>query len=96
MAGLTITACSAAGAASSGSAGTASEANTLVAYTGQSGDYRINFNPNSPSQIGGIGTIYESLFFLTNVNTESSRPPAGTDTPGTPIAPSWLSGCGKG
>jgi len=79
MAGLTITACSAGGAGSSGSASAATEANTLVAYTGQSGDYQINFNPNSPSQIGGIGTIYESLFFLTNVNTEAPVPLLGTE-----------------
>ena len=37
----------------------AAPADTLVAYTGQSGDYQINFNPYSPSQIGGIGTIFE-------------------------------------
>ncbi|GAA1875212.1 ABC transporter substrate-binding protein [Myceligenerans crystallogenes] len=36
---------------------------TLVVYTGQTGDYQINFNPFSPSRIGGLGTIYEPLFF---------------------------------
>ncbi|WP_316316803.1 ABC transporter substrate-binding protein, partial [Clavibacter michiganensis] len=49
----------------------------LVAYTGQSGDYQINFNPWSPSNIGGIGTIYEGLFFITNVNTEDPKPLLG-------------------
>lgn len=78
LAGLTITACTA-GGDGSGSAGAATEANTLVAYTSQSGDYQINFNPNSPSQIGGIGTIYESLFFVTNVNTDAPTPLLGTD-----------------
>ncbi|HXH36498.1 MAG TPA: ABC transporter substrate-binding protein [Plantibacter sp.] len=65
---------------SSGSSGSsASAADTLVAYTGQSGDYQINFNPYSPSSIGGIGTIYESLFFVTNVNTEAYKPLLGTE-----------------
>ena len=53
-------------------------ANTLIAYTGQSGDYQINFNPYSPSQIGGIGTIFESLFFVTNVNSNPPVPLLGT------------------
>ena len=61
------------GGASSGSA------DTLIAYTGQSGDYQINFNPYSPSQIGGIGTIFESLFFVTNVNTDPYAPLLGTE-----------------
>lgn len=70
---LAITACT-------GQAGGASSASsTLVAYTGQAGDYQINFNPYSPSQIGGIGTIYEGLFFITNVNTEKPKPLLGTD-----------------
>ncbi|MBF4569987.1 ABC transporter substrate-binding protein [Plantibacter sp. VKM Ac-2880] len=65
---------------SSGSSGSsASAADTLVAYTGQAGDYQINFNPYSPSSIGGIGTIYESLFFVTNVNTEAYKPLLGTE-----------------
>jgi peptide/nickel transport system substrate-binding protein len=51
---------------------------TLVVYTGQAGDYQINFNPYSPSSIGGIGSIYESLFFVTNVNTNPYEPLLGT------------------
>lgn len=62
------------GGSSSGSSG-----DTLIAYTGQSGDYQINFNPYSPSQIGGIGTIYESLFFVTNVNSDPYTPLLGTE-----------------
>ena len=61
------------------SASAPTEANTLVAYTGQSGDYQINFNPYSPSSIGGIGTIYEGLFFITNVNTAAPVPLLGTE-----------------
>jgi peptide/nickel transport system substrate-binding protein len=72
-AALALTACS-----SSSDGASSGKAATLVAYTGQSGDYQINFNPYSPSQIGGIGTIYESLFFITNVNTKDPVPLLGT------------------
>jgi len=67
-----------AGCTASGAPG-GSDATTLVAYTGQAGDYQINFNPYSPSQIGGIGTIFESLFFVTNVNTNDYKPLLGTE-----------------
>ncbi|MET3805561.1 peptide/nickel transport system substrate-binding protein [Nakamurella sp. UYEF19] len=90
-------------AGSAGSAGSAApaavvatKANTLVAYTGQSGDYQINFNPYSPSSIGGIGTIYESLFFVTNVNSNKPTPLLGTDytwnTAGTELKVTLRSG----
>ncbi|MBO9040652.1 ABC transporter substrate-binding protein [Curtobacterium flaccumfaciens] len=72
-AGLALSGCSSSGTASTNDAA----ASTLVAYTGQSGDYQINFNPWSPSNIGGVGTIYESLFFITNVNTEDPKPLLG-------------------
>src|SRR5688500_8184847 len=42
---------------------------TLVAYTGQSSDYQVNFNPYT-SNIGGIGTIFEPLFFFNVLRTE--------------------------
>jgi peptide/nickel transport system substrate-binding protein len=70
-AGLALSGCSASGNASTDAS------STLVAYTGQSGDYQINYNPWSPSNIGGVGTIYESLFFLTNVNTNQPKPLLG-------------------
>lgn len=48
-----------------GAGGNAGDANqTLVAYTGQAGDYQVNFNPFSPSQIAGPGAIFEPLFYL--------------------------------
>lgn len=72
-AGLALSGCSASGNASTKD----DAASTLVAYTGQSGDYQINFNPWSPSNIGGVGTIYESLFFITNVNTNDPKPLLG-------------------
>lgn len=62
-----------------GSGSGATPENTLIAYTGQAGNYQINFNPYSPSSIGGIGSIYESLFFITNVNTNPYEPLLGTD-----------------
>lgn len=74
-AAVLLSGCAPAGGGSSSS----SSADTLVAYTGQSGDYQINFNPYSPSQIGGIGTIYESLFFVTNVNNDPYVPLLGTE-----------------
>ncbi|MDY0945249.1 ABC transporter substrate-binding protein [Frigoribacterium sp. CFBP9039] len=71
---LVLTGCSAGGSNSS-----STPSDTLVVYTGQAGDYQINFNPYSPSSIGGIGAIYESLFFVTNVNTEAYEPLLGTE-----------------
>ncbi|GAA4775905.1 ABC transporter substrate-binding protein [Microbacterium gilvum] len=76
--GLALTACAPAGGGTSASTGS-SDATTLVAYTGQSGDYQINFNPYSPTKIGGLGTIYESLFFVTNVNTDPYVPLLATE-----------------
>ncbi|GAB6898801.1 ABC transporter substrate-binding protein [Kineosporia succinea] len=52
---------------------------TLVAYTGQSGDYQINFNPFSPTQIGGGGAIYEQLFFINKAGSGDPEPLLGTD-----------------
>ncbi|MFB7250056.1 ABC transporter substrate-binding protein [Microbacterium sp. NPDC056234] len=76
--GLALTGCSPAGGAA-GANGASGDANTLVGFTGQAGDYQINFNPYSPTKIGGLGTIYESLFFVTNVNTEEFTPLLGTE-----------------
>ncbi|WP_328653119.1 ABC transporter substrate-binding protein [Micromonospora sp. NBC_00330] len=69
--GLVLSSCS--GATSS----TSSEA-TLVAYTGQSGDYQINFNPFSPSRIGGLGATYETLFFVNKAKVSDLVPLLGT------------------
>ena len=60
---LLMTGCSASGSGSSGGSGSGSASDTLVAYTGQAGDYQINFNPYSPSTIGGPGEIFEPLFY---------------------------------
>ncbi|WOF22491.1 ABC transporter substrate-binding protein [Microbacterium betulae] len=76
--GLALAGCGSSGGTGDGGAG-ASGADTLVAYTGQSGDYQINFNPYSPTKVGGLGTIYESLFFVTNVNTDDYVPLLGTE-----------------
>jgi peptide/nickel transport system substrate-binding protein len=75
-AALALTGCTPSGSSTSSGS---SAADTLVAYTGQSGDYQLNFNPYSPSNIGGIGTIFEGLFFVTNVNSDPYTPLLGTD-----------------
>jgi peptide/nickel transport system substrate-binding protein len=74
-AALALSGCTSSGSSSSSSG----SADTLIAYTGQSGDYQINFNPFSPSTIGGVGTIYEGLFFGTNVNSDPYTPLLGTE-----------------
>ncbi|MGW4942035.1 ABC transporter substrate-binding protein [Actinoplanes sp. NPDC004185] len=70
--GLVLSGCSNAGKPAAG--GDA----TLVAYTGQAGDYQINFNPFSPSRIGGLGTIYEPLFFYNKAKVSDPVPLLGT------------------
>ena len=52
---------------------------TLVVYTGQAGDYQINFNPFSPSRIGGLGNIYETLFFFNKAQASDPLPLLGTE-----------------
>ncbi|GAB3002146.1 ABC transporter substrate-binding protein [Saccharothrix stipae] len=52
---------------------------TLVAYTGQSGDYQINFNPYAPTNIGGTGTIFQTLFFYNVVRDSEPTPRLGTE-----------------
>ena len=69
--GLVLTSCS------GGTTSAGSEA-TLVAYTGQSGDYQINFNPFSPSRIGGLGATYETLFFVNKAEVSDLVPLLGT------------------
>ncbi|MEO3780594.1 ABC transporter substrate-binding protein [Micromonospora sp. B11E3] len=70
--GLVLTGCSGGTSSAGGSEP------TLVAYTGQSGDYQINFNPFSPSRIGGLGTIYEPLFYFNKAKVSDPVPLLGT------------------
>ncbi|MFI0898173.1 ABC transporter substrate-binding protein [Streptomyces sp. NPDC020983] len=81
--GLVLTACN-------GGAGGQKNADTLVAYTGQSGDYQINFNPYSPTTIGGSGSIFEPLFFYNLVRKDKPVPRLGTsfswNTTGTELS----------
>lgn len=75
---LTAAGCGSGGAGDdAGTTGTGGDA-TLVAYTGQAGDYQKNFNPFSPSQIGGVGTIYEQLFFVNQLGDGEFEPVLGT------------------
>ena len=68
-------------AAGCGPSGAPAEAEsaTLVAYTGQSGDYQINFNPFAPTSIGGGGTIFEPLFFFNVLRDAEPTPKLGTE-----------------
>ncbi|CAL9372990.1 Oligopeptide-binding protein AppA [Streptomyces sp. enrichment culture] len=72
--GLAASGCSADGGGS-GADGPA----TLVAYTGQSGDYQINFNPYSPTMIDGPGSVYEPLFFYNVARKDEPRPRLGKE-----------------
>ncbi|WP_129839917.1 ABC transporter substrate-binding protein [Streptomyces sp. RFCAC02] len=51
------------GSDSGGGSGASGDADTLVVFTGQAGDYQRNFNPYSPTKIEGPGSIFEPLFF---------------------------------
>ncbi|NUT50011.1 MAG: ABC transporter substrate-binding protein [Saccharothrix sp.] len=75
-AGLAAVAMLATACGGSSSGGDANK-DTLVVYTGQSGDYQLNFNPFSPTQIEGPGTIFEPLFFFNNVRDVEPKPRLG-------------------
>jgi peptide/nickel transport system substrate-binding protein len=76
---LLMTGCSASGSGSSGGSGSGSASDTLIAYTGQAGDYQINFNPYSPSTIGGVGEIFEPLFYFNQLKSGDAKPMLGTE-----------------
>ncbi len=63
----------------SADSGSSSADATLVAYTGQSGDYQINFNPFSSSVLESSGTIFESLYFYNTTQDVPPQPLLGTD-----------------
>jgi peptide/nickel transport system substrate-binding protein len=71
--GLLMSACSGSGGGSG-----SGEATTLIT-TSQAGDLQINFNPFSPSRIGGLGTIYETLFFYNKAQVSEPEPLLGTE-----------------
>ncbi|MFI9815401.1 ABC transporter substrate-binding protein [Saccharothrix variisporea] len=60
-----------------GSSTSAGGDGTLVVYTGQSGDWQLNFNPFSPTALEGPGTIFEPLFFYNNIRDVEPRPRLG-------------------
>ncbi|MGX7826640.1 ABC transporter substrate-binding protein [Actinokineospora sp. 24-640] len=78
VAGLAVLAVTAAGCGSSDSGSPGAADATLVVYTGQAGDYQINFNPYSPTVIEGLGTIYEPLFFYNQLGKGEPTPRLGT------------------
>jgi peptide/nickel transport system substrate-binding protein len=62
----------------SGSGGSSSGSDTLVVFTGQAGDYQLNYNPYSPTMIDGPGTIFEGLFFYNLTKRAEPEPLLGT------------------
>ena len=62
-----------------GAAKKSGDTSTLVAYTGQSGGYQVNFNPFAPTLIEGPGTIFEPLFYFNNVTVIDPVPRLGTE-----------------
>ena|SRR5688572_21456864 len=73
-AGLAVLGLVATGCGSSTGAGSA-DAETLIVFTGQSGDYQGNFNPYSPTVNEGPGTIFEPLFFFNAVKRDAEPKP---------------------
>ncbi|KOV83869.1 ABC transporter substrate-binding protein [Nocardia sp. NRRL S-836] len=62
------------------SGGGSADAATLVAFTGQNGDYQGNFNPYSPTVNEGIGSIFEPLFFFNAMQRGAKpKPRLGTE-----------------
>ncbi|MET4538528.1 peptide/nickel transport system substrate-binding protein [Arthrobacter bambusae] len=59
----------------SGGGSTAANDSTLIAYTGQAGDYQVNFNPFSPSQVAGPGAIFEPLFYQNKASADAKPEP---------------------
>ncbi|GAA1910427.1 ABC transporter substrate-binding protein [Streptomyces sodiiphilus] len=76
-AAVLATACSGGSGDGAGNGG-ATPPGTLVAYTGQAGDYQANFNPYSPSMIEGPGTIFEPLFYFNQARETEPVPRLGT------------------
>ncbi|WP_165989702.1 ABC transporter substrate-binding protein [Streptomyces sp. YIM 98790] len=77
---LSLAACSSgSGDDGGGGGGSKTPADTLVAYTGQAGDYQANFNPYSPTVIEGPGTIFEPLFYFNQARDQEPVPRLGTE-----------------
>ncbi|WP_150307234.1 ABC transporter substrate-binding protein [Planctomonas psychrotolerans] len=79
VAALLLSGCSASESGTSNGSSSGSDADTLIAYTGQAGDYQINFNPYSPSTIGGVGEIFEPLFYYNQLQPGEPKPMLGTE-----------------
>ena len=77
--GLAALAVIAAGCGTSNTGAPGAKDATLVVYTGQAGDYQINFNPYSPTAIDGPGTIFEPLFYFNQLRPGDPVPRLGTE-----------------
>lgn len=76
-AGLAVLALAAGGCGPSGKPAAGGGSPTLVVWAGQSGDFSLNFNPYS-TNIGGVGSIFEPLFFYNTVRADPPKPLLGT------------------
>ncbi|NYI06767.1 ABC transporter substrate-binding protein [Allostreptomyces psammosilenae] len=77
---LALAAAGCTGSANNGGGGAGgTDADTLIVYTGQAGDWQINFNPYSPTMLEGPGTIFEPLFYYNNLSDSEPTPRLGTD-----------------
>jgi peptide/nickel transport system substrate-binding protein len=87
VAALLVAACGSSGGGGSKNGATDT---TLIAYTGQSTDYQSNFNPYGAGVIGGIGTIFEPLFYSNLLKADPPQPRLGTvfswNTDGTQLS----------
>jgi peptide/nickel transport system substrate-binding protein len=86
---LVVGGCTASGKPASGAT------STLVVWSGQSGDFSLNFNPYS-TNIGGVGSIFEPLFYYNTVRADAPKPLLGTayawNTEGTRLSITLRSG----
>jgi peptide/nickel transport system substrate-binding protein len=74
---LTLASCS--GDAGSSSNGGAAASNATLVTPGPVGDAQANFNPFSPSSIGALGTVYETLFYVNKAKASDPKPLLGKE-----------------
>ncbi|MFD7658034.1 ABC transporter substrate-binding protein [Actinosynnema sp. NPDC059797] len=63
--------------ACSGSGASSDEDKATLLLPGTAGDFQLNFNPFSPTQLEGPGSIFEPLFFFNNIRNVEPRPRLG-------------------
>ncbi|MFE9751688.1 ABC transporter substrate-binding protein [Saccharothrix saharensis] len=63
--------------ACSGSGARSDDDKATLLLPGTAGDFQLNFNPFSPTQLEGPGSIFEPLFFFNNIRDVEPRPRLG-------------------